>query len=338
MGPEAEKGVVCLQEIIKQGYIGNPAQLVTLRRVTVSEGKAKGTEIIEVKTADGLELDILPDAGLDIGQCRYRGINMSWMSKNGYDSPAAISPYETEFVNTFPGGLLYTCGLRSAGPANRDNCEWHPLHGRYHSLQAEQLCAEIVDDEIVVRGTIRETALFGHVLEVRRTIRIPAFGASVTVQDTVTNRTPRDEEIMQIYHCNFGYPLLSEKARLHLPEGRETIPRTDFAKTGLGRECTFDKPIPGEEERVFFQKMKEDFSARLENPDLGVSMTISWSGDTLPILSQWRSMASGDYVLGLEPTNCYIMGRHDERENGTLPILKARDSITNTVKITFTEE
>ena len=66
MGPEAEKGVVCLQEIIKQGYIGNPSQLVTLRRVTVSEGKAKGTEIIEVKAAGGLELDILPDAGLDI--------------------------------------------------------------------------------------------------------------------------------------------------------------------------------------------------------------------------------------------------------------------------------
>lgn len=330
--------MVCLKDIIKQGYIGNPAQLVTLRRVTVSEGKAKGTEIIEVKTAGGLELDILPDAGLDIGQCRYRGINMSWMSKNGYDSPAAINPYETEFVNTFPGGLLYTCGLRSAGPANRDKGEWHPLHGRYHSLQAEQVCAEIVDDEIIVKGTIRETALFGHVLEVKRTIRIPVFGTSVTVQDTVTNQTPRDEEIMQIYHCNFGYPLLSEKARLILPEERETVPRTDFAKTGLGRECTFDKPIPGEEERVFFQKMKEEFSARLENPELGVNMTISWSGDTLPILSQWRSMASGDYVLGLEPTNCYIMGRHDERENGTLPVLKAWESLTNTVNITFTED
>ena len=166
MGPEAEKGVVCLQEIIKQGYIGNPSQLVTLRRVTVSEGKAKGTEIIEVKAAGGLELDILPDAGLDIGQCRYRGINMSWMSKNGYDSPARISPYETEFVNTFPGGLLYTCGLRSAGPANRDGEEWHPLHGRYHSLPAEQISTELTDDEIIVKGTIWETALFGHCLEV----------------------------------------------------------------------------------------------------------------------------------------------------------------------------
>ena len=46
-------------EIIRQGYIGNPAQLVTLRRVTMSEGRAKGTEIIEVKTAGGLELDLV---------------------------------------------------------------------------------------------------------------------------------------------------------------------------------------------------------------------------------------------------------------------------------------
>ena len=324
-----------MKEIIRKGYIGNPAQLVTLRRVTVNEGRARGTEVIEVRTAGGLELDILPDAGLDIGQCRYRGINMSWMSKNGYDSPAAISPYETEFVNTFPGGLLYTCGLRSAGPANRDNGEWHPLHGRYHSLQAEHVCTETLEDEIIIRGTMRETQLFGHCLTVRRTIRIPAFGASVTIEDTVSNESPRDEEIMQIYHCNFGYPLLSEKARLVLPEARETVPRTEFARTGLGRECGFDEPVDGEEERVFFQKMQSEYWARLENPDLNVSMTISWSGDTLPILSQWRSMASGDYVLGLEPTNSYINGRHDERENGTLPVLKAWESVKNTVKIEF---
>lgn len=327
-----------MKNLLKSGYIGNPAQLVTVRRVTVAEGRAKGTGIIEVKTAAGLELDILPDAGLDIGQCRYRGVNMSWMSKNGYDSPAAISPCETEFLNTFPGGLLYTCGLRSAGPANRDGGEWHPLHGRYHSLSAEQVCAELMEDEIIVRGVLRETALFGHVLEVRREIRIPAFGASVTVRDTVTNLTPKDEEFMQIYHCNFGYPLLSENARLELPEDRETIPRTEFAATGLGLECGFDKPIPGEEERVFFQKMRSDFTASLHNPGLGIRMTMNWSGDTLPILSQWRSMAAGDYVLGLEPTNCYIMGRHEERENGTLPVLKAFESVTNTVQITFTEE
>lgn len=327
-----------MRKIIQEGYIGNPAQLCTLRRITVNEGKAKGTEVIEAVTASGLAVDILPDAGLDIGQCRYKGVNMSWMSKNGSDSPAIIAPFENEFINTFPGGLLYTCGLRSAGPANRDNGEWHPLHGRYHSLPADHVCAEIIEDEIVIRGVIRETALFGHVLENRRTVRIPVFGSTLTVEDAITNLTPRDEEWMQIYHCNFGYPLLSEKAKLILPNERETIPRTEFAKTGLGKECEFDKPIPGEEERVFFQKMRDDFRAELVNPEIGIHMTMTWSGDTLPILSQWRSMASGDYVLGLEPANCYIMGRHDEREKGTLPVIKAFETIHHSVTITFEEE
>ena len=324
-------------EEMKKGYIGNPSQLVSVRRVCLTEGRAKGTGIIEIRTAGGLALDILPDTGLDIGQCRYRGINMSWMSKNGYDSPAVISSHETEFLHTFPGGLLYTCGLRSAGPANRDGDEWHPLHGRFHGIAAEQVCAEQDGGEIVVRGTVRETALFGCSLQLERRISIPAYGSSVTVTDTITNLSPRDEEYMQIYHCNFGYPLLSEKSELILPEERETIPRTPFAATGLDRQCCFNKPVPGEAERVFFQKMKKDFRAELRNKDLGIRMTLSWSGDTMPILSQWRCMACGDYVLGLEPTNCYIMGRHDERENGTLPVLKAFETVCNTVKIEFTE-
>jgi len=325
-----------MKQMIRKGYIGNPAQLVTLRRVTVEEGKARGTQIIEVKTAGGLELDILPDAALDIGQCRYRGLNMSWTSKNGPDSPAYFSAAPGEFPHNFPGGLLYSCGLRSTGYANQDGDEYHPLHGRIHSLAAEQVCAEIVDDEIVVRGTIRETGMFGHVLEMKRTIRIPAFGASVTVEDVITNLTPRDEEYMQIYHCNFSYPMLSERAYLLLPEDREVIPRTAYAEAGLGLECLFTLPIDNEEEQVYFHKMKE-FWARLENVALGIRMRMSWSGDTLPLLSQWKSMGSGDYALGLEPTNCYQMGRVAERANGTLPVIKAFESVRNQVTIGFEE-
>ena len=151
----------------------------------------------------------------------------------------------------------------------------------------------------------------------------------------MTNLTPRDEEYMQIYHCNFGYPLLSEKTKLTLPEDRETIPRTEFAKAAMDKQCVFDEPISGEEERCWFQKMRSEFKARLDNPEIGVSMTISWSGDTLPLMVEWRSMAGGDYALGLEPTNCYIMGRAQERENGTLPVLGAFESVRNRVTIQF---
>lgn len=322
-----------MEQLYKSGYLCHPQQMYTLRRVTVAEGKAKGVGVIEVSTAGGLQVDILPDAGLDIGQVRYRGTNVTFLSKNGYDSPAAIAPYETEFLKTFPGGMLYTCGLRSTGGAHRDGDEWHPLHGRYHSLAADQISAEVEDNVITIKGTIRETSLFGHCLELKRTIRIPVFGTEITVSDQLTNLAHGPEEYALLYHCNFGYPLVSAQARLALPSVRKTTPRTPFASTGLGRETTFDAPIPGEEERVFFHEdMAHEVS--LLNEAVGIRMDLTWS-DSLPILAHWRSMASGDYVCGLEPTNCYIMGRKFERENGTLPVLQPFETVKTKVNFHF---
>ncbi|MDD3663132.1 MAG: DUF4432 family protein, partial [Candidatus Pacebacteria bacterium] len=91
----------------------------------LTEGRAAGAQVIEVRTGGGLEFDVLPDTGQDIGVLRYNGLNISYLSKNGMDSGRTLLPYETEFVHTFPGGMLYTCGLRSVGPANRDNGERH---------------------------------------------------------------------------------------------------------------------------------------------------------------------------------------------------------------------
>lgn len=325
-----------MEKLLKSGYLCNRCQAYTLRKVRVDEGKAKGTEIIEVVTAGGLQVDLLPDTGLDIGQVRYKGVNMTFVSKNGYDSPAVIIPYENEFLKTFPGGMLYTCGLRSTGPANRDGEEWHPLHGRYHSLAAEEVSARVEGDEIVVSGVMRETSLFGHVLEMKRCIRIPVMGAEIKVVDQLTNLAHQPEEYALLYHCNFGWPLVSEEARVDLPAQRKTTPRTPFAKTGLGQECSFTKPVPGEEERVFFHEDMEHV-ASLVNPTLHTRMTMTWS-DNLPILAHWRSMASGDYVCGLEPTNCYIMGRSNERENNTLPILQPFETISTELNFRFAQE
>ncbi len=322
-----------MKELIRSGYLCNPQQACTLRRVVIDEGKPYGTQVIEVATAGGLQVDLLPNSGLDMGQARYRGVNMSWISKNGYDAPRCDIPYENEFAKYFPGGLLYTCGLRSTGPANRDGDEWHPLHGRYHGLSAEQVCARIEGDEIVVSGVVRETALFGHVLELKREYRIPIFGACIHLRDVLTNQAHQSEEYGLLYHCNFGWPLVCEEARVELPEPRRTTPRTPHAATILGRETTFAKPVPGEEERVFFH---EDMERRVSivNPALDTRMTLTWS-DTLPVLAHWRSMASGDYVCGLEPTNTYIMGRAGERENGTLRVLRPFETCETSLDIAF---
>lgn len=309
-----------MNELLKSGYVCHPQQLYTLRRVTITEGKAGGTQIIEVCTAGGLQVDLLPDAGLDIGQVRYKGVNVAFISKNGYDSPAAIMPYEKEFLNTFPGGLLYTSGLRTTGHAHRDGEEWQPFHGRYHSLRAEQVSVNVENDTVIVKGIMRETALFGHCLELERTVSIPAFGAQITVSDRLTNMTHSVQEYGILYHCNYGYPLISDKAHMELPDDRRTTARSDFSKAFIGRETTFDAPVPDEPERVFFHEEMER-KAALVNMALGIRAVLTWT-ETLPVLAHWRSMASGDYACGLEPTNTRLLGRSKERENGTLPVLK----------------
>ena len=325
-----------MEKLLKSGYVSNPGQVFTLRRFTLEEGRARGAQVIEAVTAGGLQVDFLPDSGLDIGQVRYRGVNMSWISKNGVDAPRLDMPFENEFLNYFPGGLLYTGGLRSTGPANRDGGEWHPLHGRYHGLSAEQVCARQEGNEIVVSGVIRETALFGHVLEMKREYRLPLFSSEIRLKDTLTNLGHQPQEYALLYHCNFGWPLVSAEAHVELPEPRRTTPRTPFARTGLGAETTFVEPVPGEEERVFFHEDMER-RASIVNPKLHTRMTLTWS-EALPILSHWRSMASGDYVCGLEPSNTYIMGRADERANGTLPALEPFESVTTEVNIAFSDE
>lgn len=315
-------------------YTGNAGQLYSVRRVQLTEGRANGAQMIEVKTGGGLELDLLPDTGLDIGSLRYNGVNMNYLSKNGMDGIHSLLPYETEFLHTFPGGILYTCGLRSVGPANRDGDEWHPLHGRYHGLSATEVSAHTDGDAITVSGVMTESALFGHVLRLRRTVTIPIMGSKILVEDTLENLTPRAEEIMLLYHINFGYPMLSEDARLELPDRVSVMPRTEDAKRGLGKELSFTAPIDNEPEQVFFHTLKKGY-ARLANPKLGISARLEWDQTALPVFAQWKSMASGDYVLGLEPSNCYIMGRHDEREHKTLQTLDGFSSMKTSVSLAF---
>ncbi len=322
-----------IKAIERSGYICHPGQLYSARRVTVSEGRAKGTEIIEICTAGGLQVEILPSTGLDIGQVRFKGANMTFISRNGYDNPSIINPYETEFLNTFPGGMVYTCGLRTTGGAHRDGDEWQTLHGRYHSRSAEMISIDEDDEYIIVKGTVRETALFGYTLELKRTISIKKMGADIKLSDEITNKGFKDEEYAILYHCNFGYPFISAEAHVELPENRKTTARTPFAKTGLGKETTFSEPVPNEEERVFFHENMEH-KAAIVNESIHTRLDMTWS-DTLPILAHWRSMASGDYVCGLEPSNNYIMGRHYERENGTLKVLRPDETVKTQVTFSF---
>ena len=319
-----------------RNYVGNDEQIYGVRRVILDEGNARGAALYQVTTAGGLEFDVLPDTGLDLGHVRFKGVNMSYMTKNGYDAPVRFRTIPGEFARYFPGGMLFTCGLLSAGPENTDtDGTFHPLHGRFHGLSAKGLFGYVDGENIVVGGEVRETMQGSYCFSVKRKYTIPAWGSEIQLEDEITNLTEAPVEYMILYHMNFGWPMLSESAILELPENRKTTPRTPYAEKGLSKHTEFSKPIDGEEEQVYFHEMKGEAYARLKNPELGMTAEISWSLDTLPILAQWKNMKSGDYVLGLEPSSCYIMGRERERREGRLITLKPFESVKNSIKLKF---
>lgn len=92
----------------------------------------------QVKTGGGLSYEVTADNGLDIGCLSYRGVNVSFLAKNGYVSPYGSHPFEEDFTHTFTGGMLYTCGR--CPPARQPGCRTasgSPSHGRYHNLSAD---------------------------------------------------------------------------------------------------------------------------------------------------------------------------------------------------------
>ena len=317
------------EELLRRA--SNANQLYGVRHVTIEEGRGRGMTVYEVETGGMLSVDVLPDNGFDLGALRYRGMNISYLSKNGYVA-AAFAGHGSLFQTSYLGGMMYTCGLLNVGAGCEDSGAWHPAHGKIHSIGAESRGATVDEDSGVIRltGVIRESALFQHNLRLTRTITLPIGGSSLTIEDTLSNLTPEAAEYMILYHVNFGFPFLSESLRLALPEGTETVPRTEHAAAGMAEMCSFPAPIDGYEEQVYLHTLPAKggvCTLRAENGALGMGAKLSYSQAALPYLAQWKSMGSGDYALGLEPTNTLIAGRAKEREERGLPVLKGFEEI-----------
>lgn len=63
------------------------------------------------------------------------------------------------------------------------------------------------------------------------------------------------------------------------------------------------------------------------NEELGLGVMLIFNKEQLPYFTQWKSMASGDYVIGLEPGNCHVEGREAEQKRKTLRILAPFEKI-----------
>ena len=305
-------------------HVGSIQQLLYARPVRFQEGRSEGTNAYEVKCGD-LFFHAISDKCLDISDLSYKGLNMTFLSKPGL---IGRNPWDTagaEAQRSIMCGLFFTCGLENiCGPCSVDGKDY-PMHGRLRTTPAEHCSSDVVIEEngakVVLKGEIREAELFGENMVLRRRIEAELGKNSILLSDEIENQSFREEPIMLMYHCNMGYPFLNESSEVFLPT-LEVKGREEFSEQYKDKWNIMEAPVDNAEEYVFFHKLSSDKDnntmALIVNNRLSVGLSIEFNMENLPWFTEWKSIVSGDYVMGLEPASVTPYNREHHLKNGGL--------------------
>lgn len=317
--------------------VGGVRQLARVDSLVEADGPERGARRLRMVTGGGLEVELHPDRCLDIGNVTVDGTPVAWMSPTGVTDPGLYDPRGSEWLRTFGGGLLATCGLDTFGPPDVDAGQTLGQHGRVGALPARLTRTHCDGKRLEVEGEVRQTSVLGENLVLRRRITARIGSMELSVEDTVTNEGYAAAPHMILYHANLGWPLVEEGSELVVPS-INVEPRDDEAKSGLATWSELHPPIPGMREQVFLHRFTadDDVAASIRNHRLGLAAELRFHSSELPFLYQWKLLAEGTYVVGLEPSNCpVVFGRSAARAAGELPVLEPGEQRNYALTFTF---
>ena len=342
-------GEVLTREALLQ-RVGDISQVARVRAADLADGTERGVRALEVCTGSGFAFTVLPDRGMDISTAAFNGRALAWRSATGDAHPAYFQS-EAEggrgWLRQFYGGLVVTCGLTWAGANDVDGGQLYGLHGRVSNLPASNVSWDGLWSgdkyEMTIRGRVRQSTVFGENLEMTRTIRAALGESRLVIHDDVTNLGSQPGEHMHLYHINIGWPALAPGGRLISPTLSAT-PRDDEAAIGKAEFAQFDEPSAGYREKVYFHTMAPladgRCAAAVANPaagsgsgGYGLGVYCRWRPEQLPRFTEWKMLDAGTYVVGMEPANCSVLGRPQERRDGTLAVLQPGQTVQYEVEI-----
>ena len=211
--------------------VGRLEQVAGVRLVTLADGNERGVRVLEFRSGSGFDFDVLVDRGFDIGRCTQGGRSLAWISPTGFPGPWFAEPEGLGFLRGFGAGLLTTCGLDHAlGPAEDTAAQFHypakptesyGLHGQILGTPARLVgYGERWDGDdcvLFAEGEVRQAAVFGENLVLRRRIEVRLAESSLTIRDEVTNEGFDPTTHMLLYHVHVGWPVVDDGAELLAP-------------------------------------------------------------------------------------------------------------------------
>lgn len=324
---------------------GDLASVAGVREVVLGNGVERGVRAVQMRSAAGLEVEVLVDRALDLGSARFRGVPFGWRSGNGFRHPGLHENNDEGGLSWLRAldGLLVSGGLDHTlfgGEVDAGHYRYppkqsvaHGLHGRLTAIPGRLLEAgEVWDGDrctLRVRGEVVQATSFGEHLRLTRTIEVDFDGLEIRLDDVVDNlgyeRTPH----MFLYHLNFGWPVVDAGTEFVAPIAETTWRSDSVAEQGVSYRVQPD-PKPGFVEQVHEHRLVPDADGRhrvaLIRGDSTLGVEVAWDAAAMPCFFEWQNLRSGQYAVGLEPSTHHVAGDAAAREDGTMTWLEHGES------------
>jgi hypothetical protein len=326
--------------------VSNTAQLGGIETSVLDNGAGRGNRIAWINTGSGLRFKVVIDRAMDIGDAFFNEHSMAWISHAGITATEPFSNKGIDWLKTFGGGLLTTCGLSHVGGPEEDEYGTRGLHGAISNLRAD-IESIIQPDpregkmEMSITGRMKETSVLGPNLELKRTISATLGKAVIRIRDEVFNKGNTPAPHMLLYHFNFGWPLVDEGADI-IWKG-EWKPRAGNSNIIFREGNNFQICRPpleehngtGEEAAFIDSSAGEDgwCVCGIHNPGIGLAMALKFRKSELPWLTNWQHWGHGEYVTGLEPGTNPPVGQKAARASKELIFLQPGEKRTYNLEL-----
>jgi galactose mutarotase-like enzyme len=330
---------------------GDLSAVAGIRQVVLDNGVERGVRAIDLRTAAGLELEVLVDRAFDLGSARFKGVPLGWRSGNGFRHPGLHEHNDEGGLSWLRAldGLLVSGGLDHTlfgGDVDATRYNYppkqsvnHGLHGRLTAIPARLLEAREVPGAVVdgvagtpvlrVVGEVIQATSFGEHLRLTRTIELDFDGREIRLHDVVDNLGFEPTPHMFLYHINFGWPFVDEGTEFVAPVASHLWASDSAASQGVSYR-TLPAPQKGFVEQVFEHELVAgadgDHRVALIAADGSLGVEVSWAASGMPHFFEWQNLRSGQYAIGLEPSTHHVGGDGAARDDGSMTFLEHGES------------
>jgi hypothetical protein len=109
-----------LKQAAWHNKISNSAQLGGIESSVLDNGAGRGPRIAWFNTGSGLRFKIVIDRAMDIADAFYNEHSLAWISHAGTSNAQPLADKGIDWLRTFGGGLMVTCGLSHVGGPEKD--------------------------------------------------------------------------------------------------------------------------------------------------------------------------------------------------------------------------